>query len=271
MSDPIQRFRWTSYLLGRRRYQMSVQAYFVDGLLIDTGPGILQAEVLADLSRLPIEQIFLTHHHEDHTGNLAALTATQPEIPIYAHPKCAEIIQNPPAVSLVERLTWGIHTAVQGIQPVGDTLSTFKYQFTPIYTPGHAIDHLVLHEPNEGWLFSGDMYVHPYIAYFVANECMATQIASLKKMIALDFDRMLCSHSTEQRNGKALLQQKLQFFQTFSGRVLHWHQQGYPAKDIMRKMKLKERWMVRLLSGGWLSALNMVQSVVRAERLGLWD
>lgn len=270
MSDPIQRFRWTSYLFANR-YKLSVQAYFVDGLLIDTGPGKLHAQVLSDLLPLPIEQIFLTHHHEDHTGNLASIHAVLPEVPMYAHPTCISIIQDPPKVCLAERLTWGVHTAVQGIQPVGATLSTFKYTFTPIYTPGHAIDHLALYEPQEGWLFSGDLYVHPYITYFVANECMATQMASLKKLIALDFDRLLCSHSTVQKNGKALLEQKLQFFQTFSGRVRYWHKQGYTAPQIMRKMKIKERWLIHVLSSGWLSALNMVQSVLRAERLGLWD
>jgi glyoxylase-like metal-dependent hydrolase (beta-lactamase superfamily II) len=270
MSDPIQRFRWTSYLFGRR-YRLAVQAYFVDGLLIDTGPGKLREEVLADLSPLPIEQIFLTHHHEDHTGNLAALCAPLPNVPIYAHPRCAALLKNPPRISLAEKLTWGNHTAVQTIQPVDTELSTFKYTFTPIYTPGHAIDHLALHEPNEGWLFSGDLYVHPYITYFVANECMATQIKSLKKLLALDFERLLCSHSTEQQNGHTLLRQKLQFFQTFSGRVLHWHGEGLSDKEIMRKMQLKERWMIKILSGGWLSALNMVRSVLRAQRLGLWD
>ncbi|MGH1337771.1 MAG: MBL fold metallo-hydrolase [Aureispira sp.] len=270
MSDPIQRFRWTSYLFANR-YKLSVQAYFVDGLLIDTGPGKLRAQVLDDLLPLPVEQIFLTHHHEDHTGNLAVLHEREPTIPMYAHRTCIKILKDPPKVSLAERLTWGIHTAVQYIQEVGPTLKTFKYEFTPIYTPGHAIDHLALYEPQEGWLFSGDIYVHPYITYFVANECMATQMASLRKLLALDFERLLCSHSQEQQNGKVLLQQKLQFFQTFSGRVLHWQEQGYDAKEIMRKMQLKERWMIKILSGGWLSALNMVKSVLRAERLGLWS
>lgn len=270
MSDPIQRFRWTSKLYGTK-FQLSVHAFFVDGLLIDTGPGKLQQQVLPDLMPLPVEQIFLTHHHEDHTGNLAVLHATLPNPPVYAHPTCANILKNPPKVSLAEYLIWGKHTPFQDIQPVGTTLDTFKYSFQPIYTPGHAIDHLALYEPKEGWLFTGDLYVHPYISYFVANECLATQINSLQKLIALDFDRMLCSHSTAQQNGKALLQQKLQFFQTFSGRVLHWHRQGYPPKQIMKKIKLKEKWLVNILSGGWLSALNMVKSVIRAERLGLWD
>jgi glyoxylase-like metal-dependent hydrolase (beta-lactamase superfamily II) len=270
MRDPIQCFRWTSYLYGNK-FPLSVQAYFVDGLLIDTGPGKLKAQVLESLRILPIEQIFLTHHHEDHTGNLALIHQAHPDVPMYAHPTCVDILKDPPKVSFAEYLTWGKHTAVQDIQPVGETLSTFKYAFTPIYTPGHAVDHLALYEPNEGWLFSGDIYVHPYITYFVANECMATQMTSLKKLIALDFDRLLCSHSRDQLHGKKLLQQKLQFFQTFSGKVLHWHQQGYPPKQIMRKMQLKERWMIKILSGGWLSALNMVKSVIRAERLGLWD
>lgn len=83
MSEEVQRFRFmvnTSRLADK----MSVNAFFVDGLLIDTGHSNAQKEVVKTLSRLPIEQICITHHHEDHTGNLKALQE-QVDCPIYGH------------------------------------------------------------------------------------------------------------------------------------------------------------------------------------------
>ena len=47
---------------------VQVYAFRVDGLLIDTGPPILQREFMGWLEKHPIEQAFITHHHEDHSG-----------------------------------------------------------------------------------------------------------------------------------------------------------------------------------------------------------
>lgn len=258
---PVQRFRWTSSRLGGW-LQLSANAYFVDGLLIDTGPSRLQRQVLADLKELPIEQIAVTHHHEDHTGNLAALRQCH-SCPSYGHARCAQILAAPPSISVPEYLLWGPHHAVQNLGIIGDYLETERYVFEVYYTPGHADDHICLYEPNEGWLFSGDLYVHHTIQYFVVNEQMADQIRSLRAMLDLDFEYFFCGHSLHQTGGKARFQQKLQYFESFVQQAWHWHDQGYPPNQILQRMDIPERWFVRLSSRGWLSALNMVHSALR--------
>lgn len=40
--------------------------FFVDGLLIDTGHSNAQKMALKTFETLPIEQILLTHYHENH-------------------------------------------------------------------------------------------------------------------------------------------------------------------------------------------------------------
>ena len=51
----------------------TVFCYFIDGLLIDTAQRNCEKLVLKNLPINEINQIALTHWHEDHTGNCAVL------------------------------------------------------------------------------------------------------------------------------------------------------------------------------------------------------
>ena len=64
---------------------VQVYAYRVDGLLIDTGPPILQREFMGWVEQHPIEHVFITHHHEDHSWNVNPI-AQKHSIAIYDRP-----------------------------------------------------------------------------------------------------------------------------------------------------------------------------------------
>jgi len=247
------------------KLDMSVYVFWVDGLLIDTGPSNAQHQAAALFQQLKIDQIALTHHHEDHCGNLKYLL-NQAKRPVFAHPRCAQIIKNPPKLNFLERRVWGDLEATDTVLPVDGVIETNRYCFESIETPGHSDDHLCFYEANEGWLFTGDLYVHHYIRYFIATESVAQQIQSLKALLALDFDYFYCSHSHLGALEKKLLQQKLQFFERFYGSVVGLHQKGYSEWLIMKQLNMKERWPMRILSRGALSASNMVRSVLRDEQ-----
>lgn len=42
---------------------------------------------------------------------------------------------------------------------IPDRLYTDRYRFAVLHTPGHSNDHICLLEPDEGWLFSGDLFL----------------------------------------------------------------------------------------------------------------
>jgi len=262
MNKDVQRFRFDVLGWGRPE-KMGVYAFFVDGILIDTGHSRAQKQA-QELIKLPVEQIFITHHHEDHAGNLRAIQEYL-KCPSYAHPLCAEIMKSPPEVCFIERKTWGSNNAVDNIIPIEDEIKTANHNFQIIHTPGHSDDHVCLYEPNEGWLFSGDLYVHHYIRYFMGSESVTEQMESIKKVLKLDFDRIFCSHNPKETEGKANFQRKLQFLEDFYGNVVQLHEQGLSPSRIMKQLKLKESWFVRLTSSGWLSGVNMVKSVIRDE------
>lgn len=261
MKDPIRRFRF-SVRNSKSNPKMGVNAFFVDGLLIDTGHSNAQRNALRIFKQLELEQIVLTHHHEDHAGNLYALKQVK-DCPVYAHQTCAQLMLSPPPVCFLERKIWGSNTAVQGIFPLEKTIETKAYTFHVINTPGHSDDHICLYEASQGWLFSGDLYVHDYIRYFMATESVTEQIKSLKKVLQLDVDRFFCSHSFKEDLFKERFRSKLRFLENFHGNVLQLHEKGLRPAQIMLELGMKEKWLVRILSGGWLSGINMVRSSIR--------
>jgi len=266
MEDPIQRFQFMADW-SNSKSKMSVNVFFVDGLLIDTGHSNAQKNALKVFEKLAIEKIVLSHHHEDHTGNLHALKQKK-DYPVYGHKTCTELMKSPPPLCFIERKTWGPNTAVQDIIPLGQTLKTENYEFHVIYTPGHSDDHICLYEANQGWLFTGDLYVHHYIRYFIATENIIQQIDSLKKVLKLNVQRYFCSHSFKEDLFQERFGQKLQFLEDFYGNVVQLHQNGLSPTKIMKRLQIKEQWMIRFLSGGWLPGINMVHSAIRDAELG---
>lgn len=261
--ENIQGFRFGSNPFGKPR--MFSHVYFVDGLLVDTGHSNMRQEVLSAMCSLPIEQIFITHHHEDHTGNLQQVQEQQ-DCATYASSTCVEMMKSPPSISPAQRLTWGDRPPNRTIVAEDRQISTSRYRFDVVPIPGHAVDMVGLHEPNEGWFFSSDLWVSSHIRYFMRSESMKQQIESLKRAQALDFDVLLCGHNPQFNNGKAKLYQKQQFMEKFYEEAATLYHQGNPSSVIMQKMELKERWSIRLLSVGELSTHNMIQSVIRDEK-----
>lgn len=261
--SPIQAYRFGSSWYGKPT--LFVYVYFIDGLLIDTGHSRMRKEIQQVLAPLPVQQLFITHHHEDHNGNLHALK-NQFQCPAYASPLCADILKNPPHISPAQWMLWGATEATTQLIPIQTTIQTATYTFQIIPIPGHAIDQVGLYEANQGWFFSADLYIFDYIRYFMHSESMKTQIQSLKSVLQLDFDKLFCSHNPQLKQPKDRLRAKLQFLEDFYGKVATLHHQGYPPKAIMASMQLKPLWSIRLFSLGKLSALNMVRSVIRDEK-----
>ncbi|MEM6831864.1 MAG: MBL fold metallo-hydrolase, partial [Bacteroidota bacterium] len=258
--EEVQGFRFGSSPFGE--VKMTVNAYFIDGLLIDTGHSNMRKTILQQLGSLPVDQIFITHHHEDHTGNLKAFREHF-NCPTYASARCCEIMKNPPSISFAQRLSWGPRPADFQLATIEGILETPNHRFDLIPVPGHSIDMLALYDADHGWLFSADLWVSDFILVFMRAESMAQQIASMKRILQLEFEQLFCSHRHQLKNGKERIAKKLQFFEDFFGRASNFYRKGMNEKAIFEAMKLKERQPVKFLSGGELSQMNMVRSVIR--------
>lgn len=238
---------------------MSVYSFSFDGVVIDTAQSNMRPQYASWFALQKPEQVLITHHHEDHTGNLPVVPTS---IPAYAHPQCVQIVANPPKVPLSQKLVWG-YIEPYTLKPMPSVVHTKHYSIQPIYTPGHAPDHYCFYVPQKGYLFSGDLYVHYYIRFFYEKESMKQQMESLRTLLQLDFDALFCCHNPQPTQGKELLRRKLQFFEQFYGQVITLHQNGVPIPQIMKQMNLREKKLLKFMSSGHLSTQNMLLSAIR--------
>jgi glyoxylase-like metal-dependent hydrolase (beta-lactamase superfamily II) len=258
--EKIKGFKFGKSLFGKPKLFSHI--YFIDGLMIDTGHTKMASKIFHQVKDLPVKQIFITHHHEDHSGNITAMQSHF-DCPVYASDLCSEMMKSPPPISFAQKISWGTRPSFQNIIPTSGFIETDNYKFEIIPIPGHAVDMVALYEPNKKWLFSADLYVNSYIAYFLENESTLDQINSIKRILELDFDVMLCGHNPQFKNGKEKLKKKLLFLEKLFEDIYNLYEKKFSAEQIFKKLKYKEFWYVRIMSNGHLSKLNMVKSVIR--------
>ena len=245
---------------------MMVCCFYVDKLLIDTAQYNARQKVLATFQNKKIDQIALTHWHEDHTGNAAGLYL-QHQATVFAHPFTAEKLCTGFKVLPYEQYMFGrIKPYAVPTKPFPEKITTENFEFVPIHTPGHSSDHTVILEPNKGWLFSGDLFVSIKIKYFRRGEDLGEQIESIKKVLQYDFEVIFCGHFPQFKNGKELFQKKLQYFEDFYGKVKHYYLQGLESKQIMKALKIKEIHWLKYATCSDVSVELMVQSVIDREK-----
>ncbi len=254
-------YRFSIYSLGNNI--QTVYTFVLDDLLIDTAQRFNRDNIWKVAQEHHIHKILITHYHEDHTGNVGFLMQALPA-EAYAHPYTVKILKRGYKMSPLSKMISG-KVEDASMHPIleSDSITTKNYCLQPIYTPGHCEGHYCYYEKNNGYLFSGDLFVADKIKYFGSDESLLTQIESLKKMLALDFDALFCSHNPKVEGGKKRLQNKLQFFEDFAGKVTQLYQEGKKSKEIFALMNLKENYYYKVLTAGNFTSENMVKSVIR--------
>src|SRR5262245_13027925 len=101
-------------------------AYWVDGLLIDSGPRCAVPELLRLLNRVPVNQIVITHAHEESIGGLEDLHNRFRHAPIFAPYRAIQVIQDPTRLrlQLYRRLVWGVPKALKQVRSLDDVDNT---------------------------------------------------------------------------------------------------------------------------------------------------
>lgn len=241
---------------------MSVICYQVDNILIDTGAKNARQSLLKLLDRAALEQVYLTHYHEDHAGNAGYLNARL-GLPVFAHPFTQAMLSQKVKLQPYELYMWGSLECAD-VEPLGDCFDSEHHSFSVIHTPGHSHDHVVFLEKNQGWLFSGDMFLGARIKYFRRDEHIRQTIDSLKLIVSLDFDKLFCGHNPQMHQPKKRLQQKIDHLENIGAEVAQLHERGIPENEIMKRLlKKKESWLAKLITLGDVSYRNLLASSIR--------
>jgi glyoxylase-like metal-dependent hydrolase (beta-lactamase superfamily II) len=256
---PVTSIRMISQILGIPLFK--VYAFFIDGLLIDTGFTHGRDRFLKLSHTLHPEIVVNTHHHEDHTGNNFWITKRYGLIPL-AHPKTSSYMEAPFRwMRFYRRIVWGCpHPSETG--QVDSEIQTHNFRFIIIATPGHSDDHICLYEPNEGWLFTGDLFIGERLRYLRDDEDIYSAIDSLKRIASLQLKTMFCSFSGMIDRPRDAIHQKIDYLENLKYEIEKGLQQGLSPQEIRRKL-LGRGDRFRVLTAGQISKQNLINAFLR--------
>ena len=242
---------------------MNVYCYLIGDTLIDSGQAKMAGEMKSFVLANRIEQLLLTHHHEDHSGN-AAMIAMACGAVVMGHPLTAHKMNHIRPILPYQHLIWGQSKAVT-VSPLPQVVSSDGFSILPIHTPGHSKDHTVYLEMQYGWLFSGDLYLGDRIKFFRYDEKIDQQIHSLQTVLQHDFETLFCAHNPVLKNGRDRLHRKLAYLEDIVGNVGLLLKKGLPEKEIIRRLDHRQDRFVKFLTMGNASFANMIRSAIRAS------
>ncbi|MTD30638.1 MBL fold metallo-hydrolase [Planomicrobium sp. YIM 101495] len=236
-----------------------VYVFFVDGMLVDAGPQLCEKELIAFYNKYPIDQVVLTHNHEDHTGT-APWLQQQFGIPIFVHPKglteCSEDTPYPE----YRIQTWGRRAPFEA-QPLESVVSSRSRNWQVIETPGHARDHVAFYDGESKVMFTGDLYVNPRTKVIMRDESIPQIMQSIRKLLEYEFTSIFCSHAGYVENGRSKLEEKLAYLENLSAQLKRMHGQGMTVEEIREEL-FPKRYPIIAFSGTEWDSMHIVTSIL---------
>ena len=233
--------------------------FYIDGLLIDTGFDHVKNEVLNAVRKLPVKNIVITHQHEDHTGN-CHLLQKELMVPVYAHPEAIKAIENPSAKEVYRKLMWGNPPPAK-LLPVKKSYKTEHFTIEAIHTPGHCLDHTCYFEPENRYLFCGDLYLGESLTGFMIGENIVDHFNSLKRIIALEPAVLFCGLKGRLENGVERLQRKYEIWWRICCRVKELYEAKVSRQKIMKDVFGGEIFFYYFSQSNW-GRRYMIDSII---------
>lgn len=258
---PTVRLTMGRSFFGRAFYHC--HAYLIDGLLIDTGCPSELGPFRQFVTDHPIDQVAITHYHEDHAGNLPVLNASG--IRTYAPATSLDrirqgIVAQSVRQSLYGKIFWGRSVGGEA-SALPSVVETDRYRFEVIPVPGHSDDQHLLYERKQGWLFSGDLFIGVRKRYWRREEQPLQVIEALKKVLALDFEVLFCSHLPSLTHGPRLLREKLAYLEEIRDRATRLSGAGRTTSQISKELLGPEGFWT-WITGGDFSKRRLIEGVL---------
>jgi glyoxylase-like metal-dependent hydrolase (beta-lactamase superfamily II)/8-oxo-dGTP pyrophosphatase MutT (NUDIX family) len=143
--------------------------------------------------------VVLTHHHPDHVGCLEEAAARY-RAPVWAHARCGELLRRP----LDRALEEGDEIVVDGSR------GREAIRLRVLFTPGHAEDHIALHDEEARLLIAGDL-VSTLVSMYVGSPggSLRQYFATLERIRALGLETLLPSHGAPSHDPAKLIDETL--------------------------------------------------------------
>jgi endoribonuclease LACTB2 len=243
--------------------KLNVHSFEVDGVLIDTGSASLEKEFQSYFKQQNIDQVVITHFHEDHTG-CATFLQKELNIPIYMSDIMLEYCKKKPDYPLYRKVFWGKRRPFHA-KAIGKTFSSRNAIWDVIDTPGHAVDHLAFLNRETGQLFTGDLYCQEKTKVILREESIPTIIESLQRVLTYDFGEVFCCHAGYLKDGRSALQRKLDYLLDLQGKIIKLYDDGLSPSKISQTLFPKKYPIIYLSRGEWES-MHIINSIIQDHK-----
>jgi glyoxylase-like metal-dependent hydrolase (beta-lactamase superfamily II) len=154
---------------------------------VDTGtslsvPLLLEALVEKELSPADVDYVFLTHVHLDHAGGAGELMRHLPNAKALVHPRGAAHLVDPTKLIAGTKAVYGeaefrrLYGTIPPIPaeriieaPDGLLVNLGTSELLLVHTPGHALHHYCIVDPDSGSVFTGDTFGISYKIFDTAK------------------------------------------------------------------------------------------------------
>lgn len=253
--SPVVRAEFTTS--RTRLIGISVSAYLHKGVVIDTAFPDVRQEFREWLAAARPIGVAVTHHHEDHAGNVNSVLKLG--LPVWLAPETHQALRAVGPIGFYRHFTF---RAMRSL-----TREVVPFDVSPlvaIETPGHSSDHHVFWDPEDEILFAGDLFLGVKVRVSHHDEDPRALVASLRACAALGPRMMFCAHRGSVREPVAALLSKAEWLAHAIGEVDRLIDAGWSDAAIRRAVFGRED-VSRYFSFGDYSRENLVYAI-RATR-----
>lgn len=232
----------------------SVSAYATRGVLIDTGFPKVGRELAAWVREAGPAGAIVTHHHEDHAGNVERLAGLG--LPVQLHEETEAMLRAPHPVGLYRRYTWGAPV------PLRRDVRAFAHPaLTLVPARGHSPDHHVVWDAERETVFGGDLFIGVRLTIAHPGEDIRGQVGALRRIAALRPKRFFDAHRGPLDRPVELLLAKAEWLEGRIAEIERRAAEGWEARAI-RDAVLGPRDLTGWFTTGDYSRMNFVRSVL---------
>lgn len=248
---------------------LDVWVYRVGRTLIDaSSPRLIHAMLPTILADGPVERVYVTHHHEDHSGGAAAIrAATGAELTV--PDGAAALIERgfpvwPYQVMMFGRFRpWPVDRVV-AMPPRGSVRwTTPDATFEIVHVPGHSHDMTAVWLADEGILFSADLYLGRRLRGMRGDESFPELQASLRRIVgSRPVRHVLCTHNPVIDAGAEVLADKLAWMDATAAAIAERAAEGQSVSAIARALFGPRDWRTLAFTFGDLAPEHLVRSAL---------
>ncbi|MBN2230375.1 MAG: MBL fold metallo-hydrolase [Candidatus Thorarchaeota archaeon] len=226
---------------------MFVYAFLVRDALFDAGCANAIDEIREFARKNEINDVYITHSHEDHCG---CCTVFEKTASIFATPATQEILRKPPFYGEFFNYVWGQPEPVSDLTDLPKTFSIGDLRFEVVPVPGHTMEMVGFYEPEKKWFFSADAVPLPSKKRIaMPDENIPQMVATMEKILTMDIDILFDSHRGAIHSPQKHIQTRIDYIIEIQQKAKELHESGKSIEEMQQILELEGPWYLELTKG----------------------